>query len=112
MGFPLSQLFMSHFTPLLISHKQARGSVRVAKLDAEACKALAQALQIKAFPTVFTFKQGLATDSFVGIPPQEDLQAFFLRAVGAPMGQDGKPVPPRKTSFDSDDPGVRVGVCG
>lgn len=82
--------------------------MRVAKLDAEACKALAHVLQIKAFPTVFTFKQGLATDSFVGIPPQEELQAFFLRAVGAPMGQDGKPVPPPKTSFDSDDPGTKL----
>jgi putative thioredoxin len=75
--------------------------LRVAKLDADACRGLAEALQVKAFPTVVAFHRGAATDSFVGILPQADLQAFFLRAVGAPVGQDGKPVPPRKVDANA-----------
>ena len=65
------------------------GQLKVAAVDSEKCKALKDAFNIKALPTVLVMKRGQLVDSFVGIPSQEELQHFFLRAVGATALPDG-----------------------
>ncbi|CAM9440787.1 unnamed protein product [Scytosiphon promiscuus] len=65
------------------------GMFRVAKVDAEKQKGIAEVLGIKAFPSVFGVKDGIILDNFVGGLPQDEMQAFMMGVVmGIPPPKD------------------------
>lgn len=56
------------------------GMFRVAKVDAEKQKGIAEVLGIKAFPSIFGVKDGIILDNFVGVLPQDEVckEGFVL----------------------------------
>lgn len=55
------------------------GMFRLAKIDAEKQRSLAEVLGITAFPSVFGMKDGILLDNFVGILPQDEV---LVKALG------------------------------
>jgi putative thioredoxin len=69
-------------TPMLEAEvKKAQGVVRLLKLNVDAEKELAQALQLKNLPTVYLLQEGRAVSSFSGVPRPADLQKFMEQAI-------------------------------
>eukprot|EP00752_Nemacystus_decipiens_P010745 g9566.t2 len=65
------------------------GMFRVAKVDAEKQKGIAEVLGIFAFPSVFGMKDGIILDNFVGGLPQDEMQSFMMGVVmGMPPPKD------------------------
>ena len=61
---------------------EARGAVRMVKIDVDANKDLAAQLKIQSIPTVFAFKDGRPVDSFTGALPESQIKEFIKRLAG------------------------------
>ncbi len=71
-----------HLTPFLEEATIRGGGIfRLAKVDAEAQRAIARILGVNAFPSVFAVVSGRIIDNFVGILDQDSIQAFMLGLV-------------------------------
>ena len=66
---------------------EARGRVRMVKINVDENQRIAQQLRIKSIPTVYAFFQGQPVDAFQGALPQSEIKAFVERVAGA--GGDG-----------------------
>ncbi|CAM9551432.1 unnamed protein product [Ectocarpus fasciculatus] len=65
------------------------GMFRVAKVDAEKQRSIAEVLGIQAFPSVFGMKDGIILDNFVGGLAQDEMQSFMMGVVmGMPPPKD------------------------
>jgi len=65
-------------TPVLeATVMQARGAIKLVKINADKEEQLCQAFQIQSLPTVMALANGKVIDSFVGVPQRPQLQAFF-----------------------------------
>jgi putative thioredoxin len=65
-------------TPLLEKLvRQARGAVRLVKINIDENQALATQLRIQSVPTVYAFVGGQPVDGFVGAQPESKLKAFI-----------------------------------
>ena len=60
---------------------QSGGIFRLAKVNSDAERSIAESLQVSGLPTVFSMNQGRFTDRFVGMLPQEELQQDLVRSV-------------------------------
>jgi len=60
---------------------QSGGMFRLAKVNSDNERTLAEALQVSGLPTVFSVNNGKFNDRFVGMLPQEELQQFLVRSV-------------------------------
>ncbi len=60
--------------------KEARGAVRMVKINVDENQELAGQLRIQSIPAVFAFFQGRPVDAFQGAQPEGQLKAF----VGTP----------------------------
>jgi putative thioredoxin len=67
--------------------KEARGTVRLVKINVDENQALAQQLRVQSIPAVFAFFQGRPVDGFVGAQPESQLKQFVQRL--AKMGAAG-----------------------
>ncbi len=63
--------------------RNARGTVRLVKIDADKNQQLAAQLRIQSLPTVFAFRDGRPVDGFVGALPDSQIAAFIERVGGA-----------------------------
>ncbi len=71
-----------HLTPFLEEAAIRGGGVfRLAKVDAEAQRAITRILGVNAFPSVFAVVKGRIIDNFVGILDQDSMQAFMVGLV-------------------------------
>jgi putative thioredoxin len=71
--------------------REARGALRLAKVNVDAERGVAGQLGIQSIPAVFAFKGGQPVDGFVGALPESQLKAFVQRLLGPgaePMGYD------------------------
>ena len=66
--------------------KEARGAVRMVKINVDENQALAGQLRIQSIPAVFAFFQGRPVDAFQGAQPEGQLKAFVARL--AKLGGD------------------------
>lgn len=57
--------------------RQARGAVRLVKINIDEHQALAAQLRIQSVPTVYAFVGGQPVDGFVGAQPESKLKAFI-----------------------------------
>ena len=57
--------------------RQARGAVRLVKINIDENQALATQLRIQSVPTVYAFVGGQPVDGFVGAQPESKLKAFI-----------------------------------
>jgi len=65
--------------------KEAKGAVRLVKIDVDKNQALAGQLRIQSIPAVYAFYQGRPVDGFVGVQPESQLRQFVqhLAKMGA-----------------------------
>lgn len=68
--------------------REARGAVRMVKVDVDKNQDLAMQLRIQSVPTVYAFKDGRPVDAFTGAQPESQLKAFVQRLVA---GTDAGP---------------------
>lgn len=69
--------------------REARGAVRLVKLDVDKNQALAGQLRIQSIPAVYAFFQGQPVDGFVGAQTEREVQAFVDRLVQQAGGAAG-----------------------
>jgi len=68
--------------------KEAKGAVRLVKINVDESQALAGQLRIQSIPAVYAFFQGRPVDGFVGAQPESQLRQFVQRL--AKMGAAGQ----------------------
>jgi putative thioredoxin len=68
--------------------KEAKGAVRLVKINVDESQALAGQLRIQSIPAVYAFFQGRPIDGFVGAQPESQLRQFVQRL--AKMGAAGQ----------------------
>jgi putative thioredoxin len=66
---------------------EARGKVRMVKVNVDENQRIAAQLRIQSIPTVYAFFQGQPVDGFQGAVPQSEIKAFVDRLIG--LGGDG-----------------------
>jgi putative thioredoxin len=66
--------------------RDAKGAVKMAKVNVDEAQAIAGQLQIQSIPTVYAFYQGQPMDGFQGAVPQSEIKAFIERLVKASGG--------------------------
>ncbi|MEX2453259.1 MAG: thioredoxin [Rhodospirillaceae bacterium] len=59
--------------------REARGAVRLVKIDIDRNQALAQQLRIQSVPTVYAFVGGRPVDAFQGALPESQVKAFVQK---------------------------------
>lgn len=59
--------------------REARGAVRMVKVDVDKNQDLAAQLRIQSVPTVYAFKGGRPVDAFTGAQPESQLKSFVQR---------------------------------
>jgi putative thioredoxin len=59
--------------------REARGTVRMVKVDVDKNQDLAAQLRVQSVPTVYAFKDGRPVDAFVGAQTESQLRAFVQR---------------------------------
>jgi putative thioredoxin len=65
--------------------RDAKGAVRLVKINVDQNQDLAMHLRVKSIPAVFAFKGGRPVDGFVGALPESQLKQFIGR-LGGPAG--------------------------
>jgi len=68
--------------------KEARGAVKLVKVNADKNQELASQLRIQSLPTVLAFKDGQPVDGFAGAMPESELKKFIARFAGDTEGPD------------------------
>ena len=69
--------------------KEARGAVKLVKINVDEAQAIAGQLRIQSIPTVYAFWQGQPIDGFQGAQPASEIKAFIDRVVAASGGEAG-----------------------
>ncbi len=69
--------------------KDARGAVKLVKVNVDENQAIAAQLRIQSIPTVYAFWQGQPIDGFQGALPGSEIKAFIDRVVAASGGEAG-----------------------
>ena len=66
--------------------REARGRVRLVKVNVDENQALAGQMRIQSIPAVFAFANGQPVDGFMGALPESELRTFVQRLVGGEGG--------------------------
>src|SRR5580692_6483268 len=67
---------------------EAKGAVRLVKVNIDENPEIAQQLRIQSIPTVYAFKNGQPVDGFMGAVPESQLRAFIQHLTGGEAGHD------------------------
>src|SRR5229473_2945407 len=67
---------------------EAKGAVRLVKVNIDENPEIAQQLRIQSIPTVYAFKNGQPVDGFMGAIPESQIKTFVQTLGGAPAGVD------------------------
>jgi putative thioredoxin len=72
---------------------EAKGAVRLVKINIDENQEIAQQLRIQSIPTVYAFRNGQPVDGFMGAVPESQIRAFVQQltggaAVGASPAED------------------------
>ena len=63
--------------------RDARGTVRMVKINIDENPEIAQQMRIQSIPAVYAFKDGRPVDGFVGALPESQIKQFVSRLAGA-----------------------------
>jgi putative thioredoxin len=66
--------------------REARGAVRMVKINIDENPELAQQMRIQSIPAVYAFKDGRPVDGFVGALPESQVKQFVGRLAGGAKG--------------------------
>ena len=67
---------------------EAKGAVRLVKINIDENQEIARQLRIQSIPTVYAFRDGQPVDGFMGAIPESQLRAFVQQLTGGAAGQD------------------------
>ncbi|HTT83457.1 MAG TPA: thioredoxin [Rhizomicrobium sp.] len=67
---------------------EAKGAVRLVKINIDENQEIARQLRIQSIPTVYAFRDGQPVDGFMGAVPESQLRAFVQHLTGGAAGQD------------------------
>jgi len=73
--------------------REARGAVRLVKVDIDKNQELAAQMRIQSIPAVYAFKEGRPVDGFVGALPESQVKQFVKRLATAGGGPAPGPSP-------------------
>jgi putative thioredoxin len=65
---------------------EAKGAVRLVKVNIDENPEIAQQLRIQSIPTVYAFRNGQPVDGFMGALPESQLRAFMQQLTGGSAG--------------------------
>src|SRR5918995_7349917 len=68
--------------------REARGQVRLVKINVDENQALAAQMRIQSIPAVFAFVNGQPVDGFMGALPESELKAFVSRLTAGARGDE------------------------
>ena len=68
--------------------RDARGKVKLVKINIDENQELAQQMRIQSIPAVYAFREGKPVDGFVGALPESQIMQFVGRLAGAAAGPD------------------------
>ena len=69
--------------------KEAKGRVRLVKIDVDRNQRIAAQMRVQSIPAVFAFVKGQPVDGFMGALPASQIKAFIDRIVAMGGGDDG-----------------------
>lgn len=69
--------------------QDAKGKIKLVKIDVDRNPAIAAQLRVQSLPSVFAFVGGQPADGFMGAQPASAIKAFIDRVVGMAGGNDG-----------------------
>src|ERR1700680_306415 len=67
---------------------EAKGAVRLVKVNIDENPEIAQQLRIQSIPTVYAFKNGQPVDGFMGAIPESEIKAFVAALAGGSHDHD------------------------
>lgn len=67
--------------------KEAKGAVRLVKIDVDKNQELAAQMRVQSIPAVYGFAGGRPVDGFAGAVPESQLKAFIQRLTGGAAGK-------------------------
>ncbi|HEY3638028.1 MAG TPA: thioredoxin [Rhizomicrobium sp.] len=67
---------------------EAKGAVRLVKINIDENQEIARQLRIQSIPTVYAFRDGQPVDGFMGGVPESQLRSFIQTLTGGAAGQD------------------------
>jgi putative thioredoxin len=67
---------------------EAKGAVRLVKVNIDENQEIARQLRIQSIPTVYAFKNGQPVDGFMGAIPESQIRAFVQQLTGGAAGHD------------------------
>ncbi len=70
---------------------EAKGAVRLVKMNIDENQEIAKQLRIQSIPTVYAFKDGQPVDGFMGAVPELQLRAFVAASDGWRRGRRSQP---------------------
>ncbi|MBV8799703.1 MAG: thioredoxin [Alphaproteobacteria bacterium] len=65
---------------------EAKGAVRLVKVNIDENQEIARQLRIQSIPTVYAFKNGQPVDGFMGAVPESQIRAFVQQLTGGAAG--------------------------
>src|ERR1043165_2755872 len=65
---------------------EAKGAVRLVKINIDENQEIARQLRIQSIPTVYAFRNGQPVDGFMGAVPESQLRAFVQQLTGGAVG--------------------------
>jgi putative thioredoxin len=65
---------------------EAKGAVRLVKINVDENQEIARQLRIQSIPTVYAFKDGQPVDGFMGAVPESQLRSFVQQLTGGAAG--------------------------
>ena len=68
--------------------EEAKGAVRLVKINIDENQEIARQLRIQSIPTVYAFRDGQPVDGFMGAIPESQLRAFVQQLTGGAAGHD------------------------
>ena len=66
--------------------REAKGAVRLVKVDIDKHPEIAQQMRVQSIPAVFAFKEGRPVDGFAGALPESQVREFVKRLTGGDAG--------------------------
>jgi putative thioredoxin len=82
---------------------EARGAVKLAKVNTDEEMALAGSFGIRSLPTVVLFKDGRPVDGFMGAQPEGAVRALLAKHLGAQPAIPEPEPEPEETDLDAED---------
>ena len=93
--------------------RDARGAVRLVKIDIDKNPMIAGQLRIQSIPAVYAFKDGRPVDGFMGALPESQVRSFVQRLVGqAAASPIAEALEQARAALDAGDDGTAGAIFG